>query len=294
MSGDDTWGVAELHEAINELFADRFGPTIWVTGELRSLNRSTRGHTYFDLVEPDPGSDYGAAKLSVTLFAGRRRRLNTQIRSAGGRVGFEDGTILRIRGELRTYGSRSVVQLLMTDIDPAHTLGVVAQRRDAVLAALAAEDLLARNATRMLAHPPTSLAVVTSRGSAAEADVLHELDRCGIGFRVSCIDTRTQGRTPSAASWLRCAPPSRWRPTSCSWCGAAARPPIWRCSTARGSHAASPRSACRSSPGSATRPTAASRTRSPTARTRRPRRPPLRWSPPRSRPGGRWTRPQPG
>ena len=191
-----TWGVGELHDAINATFVESFGTRTWVTGELRSLNRSAKGHTYFELVDPDPpdhSGGYNAPRLNVTLFAGRRKRVNSRITASGSKVGFEDGTILRIEGELRTYGARSTVQLLMTDIDPAFTLGVVAQQREVVLARLAAEGLVGLNAAATLPYPPMELAVVTSSGSAAHADVLNELDRSGIGFRVLSIDSRTQG-----------------------------------------------------------------------------------------------------
>lgn len=188
-----TWSVAELHRELSDLLSGHFGERTWVTGEMRSLKRSPKGHTYFELVEPDSDGDYNAPKLSVTLFAGRRRKVNAQIAETGGRVGFQDGTVVRICGEVSTYAARSSLQLLMTGIDPAYTLGAISQRRELVLASLRAENLLEANAALEVPWPPVRLAVVTSTGSAAAADTLHELEVAGIGFHVSLVDARTQG-----------------------------------------------------------------------------------------------------
>lgn len=190
---EPAWSVPLLYDAIGELLEARFGSPIWITGELRSLNASNAGHRYFELVEPGTGEDHAAPRLNVTLFARHRRRVNAQLHSTGNAVQIEEGTIVRIRGDLRTYSARSTLQLVMTGIDPAYTLGVVGQRREAVLSALREEGILGANATVPVPYPTMSIALVTSRGSAAEADALHELECAGIGLRIAKLDARTQG-----------------------------------------------------------------------------------------------------
>lgn len=190
---EHTWSVPELYETLSELIEGHFGSRTWVTGELHSLNRSNQGHRYFELIEPGSEEDYNAPRLKVTLFAGNRKRVNAQLQEAGNAVRIEEGTILRICGDLRTYAARSTVQLVMTGIDPSYTLGVVSRRREAVLAALRAEDLIGANARLTVPYPAMDLALITSMGSAAAADALHELERAGIGFHLVTLDARTQG-----------------------------------------------------------------------------------------------------
>ncbi len=191
---EHTWGVAEIHRALGELIQYRFGGPVWITGELRSLSKSPAGHAYFDLIEPGSEGQQGAARLAVTLFSTQRQRVNAKLVRAGNRVRIAEGTELRVRGELRTYAPRSRVQFNMTDVDPAYTLGVISQQRDLALAALEAAGLLGRNAALPLVEPPVRIALVTSRGSAAAADVLDEIQSSQVGFEVTCIDVRTQGR----------------------------------------------------------------------------------------------------
>lgn len=188
-----TWSVAELHDAIEGLLEHVFGGEIWVEGELRNVSRSQRGHVYFDLVDPSAPSDVGRPMLSVTLFNMERQAVNRHLREQGGAVRMVDGVRVRIRGQLGTYAARSTLQLRMSWIDPAFTLGVIGLERERVLAALSAEGLIGANARLTLVTPALRVALVTSVGSAAHADALDELRRSGLGFRISVIDARTQG-----------------------------------------------------------------------------------------------------
>ena len=113
-----------------------------------------------------------------------------------------DGTEVRIRARVTWYDRGGRLQLQMSDIDPAFTLGRLAADRDRLLRTLEGEGLLTRQA--LLPRPvlPLRLGLVTSRGSAAEHDVLDELRRSGIGFSVITADVRVQGaHAPRSVAW---------------------------------------------------------------------------------------------
>ena len=160
---------------------------------MRNLNRSAKGHVYFDLVDPGRDGDPTRPMLSVTLFDRERQMVNRHLTEQGGAVRMGDGIRVRIRGRLSVYAARSTLQLRMSWIDPAYTLGVMGQERDRVLALLAAEGLLGANGAAPMPEVPLHVALVTSINSAAHADALDELRRAGLGFRVTVIDARTQG-----------------------------------------------------------------------------------------------------
>jgi len=188
-----TWSVAELHEALSGLLVNVFGEEMWIEGELRNTKRSANGHVYFDLVDPGRDGQANRPMLAVTLFAKERQAVNRFLTQQGGMVRMGDGVRVRIRGRLNVYAARSTLQLRMSWIDPAFTLGVMGQERDRVLALLATEGLLGANASAPMPEVPLHIALVTSIGSAAHADALDELRRAGVGFRVTVIDARTQG-----------------------------------------------------------------------------------------------------
>ena len=188
-----TWSVAELHEALSGLLVNVFGEEMWVEGELRNTKRSANGHVYFDLVDPGRDGEANRPMLAVTLFAKERQAVNRFLAQQGGMVRMGDGVRVRIRGRLNVYAARSTLQLRMSWIDPAFTLGVMGQERDRVLALLATEGLIGANAAAPMPDVALHIALVTSLGSAAHADALDELRRAGVGFRITAIDARTQG-----------------------------------------------------------------------------------------------------
>jgi exodeoxyribonuclease VII large subunit len=102
-----------------------------------------------------------------------------------------DGLEVRVRGRVQ-YGYGRV-SLVMSAIDPVHTLGKLAADRQRVLRTLAAEGLL--DANRSLAVPllPLRVGLVTSAGSAAYEDTVHELRASGFGFQLLVADARVQG-----------------------------------------------------------------------------------------------------
>jgi exodeoxyribonuclease VII large subunit len=189
-----THSVAELNARILDALADTFPDQVWVQGEIHSYSTSARGHTYFNLVEPGQLGTPSAATVSVVLFGGNRRAVDHLLRKAGG-LALAEGLQVRIRGEVTFYPPQGRVQLRMTSIDPRHTLGSLALDRDRLLRTLRDEGLFDRNRSLPLSPVPLRVGLITSDGSAAAHDILHELEHSGHGFRVSLIDTRVQGAT---------------------------------------------------------------------------------------------------
>lgn len=176
-----------IDQAVNTLFPDE----IWVRGAISGLKRSANGHVYFDLVDPDETSP--SAVLPVALFANNKHRVNAIMKRSGGGVKMTDGIEIQIRGQLTYYPRQSRMQLIMSLIDPAFTLGQMTAQRDRVLAALRADGLLDANQRVQRPALPLRICLITSMGSAAEADFLHELDSSSYPFEIISIDTRVQG-----------------------------------------------------------------------------------------------------
>ncbi|HSP04422.1 MAG TPA: exodeoxyribonuclease VII large subunit [Acidimicrobiales bacterium] len=185
-----TWSVGELSEAIGDRLRAAFPGEVWVRGEIHDLSRARSGHVYFTLRDADQDV---TAQLSVMLSSTNKVRVNRLLLRGGGRVRMTDGTEVRIRGRLDWYGPRGQLQLQMTSIDPAFTLGQLAAARAELLERLRGEGLVGANALAPLPVAPLRIGLVTSAGSAAEADVVDELLRSGFAFEITRADVRVQG-----------------------------------------------------------------------------------------------------
>jgi exodeoxyribonuclease VII large subunit len=188
---EPTWSVGDLAAAIGGVLRSAFPAEVWVHGEIHDLSRPRSGHVYFTLVDPEAPD--GGASLSVMLSSTKKGAVNRALKRAGGSVRMTDGTDVRIKGRLDWYSPRGQLQLRMSAIDPAYTLGQLEVARAELIARLTAEGLLAANAARPMPLVPLRVGLVTSGGSAAEADFVDELRRSGYAFEILLEDTRVQG-----------------------------------------------------------------------------------------------------
>jgi exodeoxyribonuclease VII large subunit len=196
---EPTLRVGELAARLTRAVAAAFPGEVWVRGEVDGLKRpSTSGHVYFNLCERN--SRRGpTSTVSVALYRTDRLRVERDLRQWPS-FRLDDGLEVRVRGRVQ-YGYGRI-QLVITAIDPVHTLGRLAADRERVLRALASEGLLEANRGLRLGPVPLHVAVVTRAGSAACEDVLSELRASAVGFRLSLVDAQVQG-TAAVPSMLR-------------------------------------------------------------------------------------------
>lgn len=186
-SGDLTFTVGELADAIDERLRTGFRDGVWVRGEINGFKRSGQ-HVYFALVEKERRTE---AKIEVKLFANKLARLTPKLRS--NRLDLRDGMKVRIHGHLDFYKQRGALSVVMDDIDPRYTLGEIAQSRDEVLKRLIASGLTGMNKQQRMSPIPLRIGVAASIGSAGFADFHGELVNSGFGFQLIVADTRVQG-----------------------------------------------------------------------------------------------------
>lgn len=197
---DVTYSVRELNLAVAEALTDAFPRELWVRGEIQQLRRTAPGHAYFQLAEKDGNRSNVRAVLNVALFKAERAAVNRMLRDSPG-IKITDGVEVRIRGRIDYYPPQGRLTFVMNGIDPVFTIGRLAADRDRVLRVLTEEGVLGRNAALDLPLVPLRIGLVTSGGSAAYHDVMHELSASGHAFRVLHADVRVQG----AGAWRRIA-----------------------------------------------------------------------------------------
>lgn len=191
---DDTLSVRDLAKRFAKMLRREFSGEVWVRGQIRDLSRPPSGHVYFNLVEPVERGRQPEALVKVVLFESTKQIIN-RILTKSGAGRFEDGMEIRIRAEVEMYAPQGSLQLRMTSIDPEYTLGRLAADREKLLRMLAAEELLGLNATKAMAMVPLTVALITSSGSAAEADFRKHLDASGYAWDLTVFDARVQGVT---------------------------------------------------------------------------------------------------
>ena len=189
---EPTFSVGELTGLTREAVRRAFPTQVWVRGEVQNLKRSANGHTYFSLVEKAGRGDRVQARLDCALFRDDRRAVDRALAEVPGAELGNDVEV-RIRGRVEIFAAQGRLQLVMTAIDPVFTVGGIAANRERVLRALAADGLLDRNARLALPAVPLRIGLITSDGSAAYHDFVHELELSSYAWQVVLADVRVQG-----------------------------------------------------------------------------------------------------
>ncbi|MEK7410092.1 MAG: exodeoxyribonuclease VII large subunit, partial [Actinomycetota bacterium] len=184
---EPTLSVGQFIDVVNGVLRETFGVGLWVQGEIEGFNGRGK-HTYFNLVERNAENK---AALSVSIWQGNMARLRPLL--AQNRLELADGIKVRIFGTPDVYPQRGTFGFKVTNIDPRFTLGELAGRRDEVIRRLKEQGFYDANRTVATPLVPLRIGLITSVGSAAHADVLHEFDNSGFGYQIFVCDVRVQG-----------------------------------------------------------------------------------------------------
>jgi len=184
--------IADLYGRVDRALRAALPGQIWVSGEVRSFNVSSRGHCYIDLVDPTGAHDTGSPVLKVVCWSSRWSRVRTTLDQLG--ITLNAGLVVRVRGEVQLYKPRGDISFILSEFDTDALLGKLAAERARVIKALTDEGLL--DANRSLAIPPVPLRIglVTSPGTEGYRDFLGQLEASGFAFDVRVVATQVQGR----------------------------------------------------------------------------------------------------
>jgi exodeoxyribonuclease VII large subunit len=162
-----------------------------VAGEVNRVRASQRGHLYFELVEKGD-DDQIVGKLEAVAWRSDHQRIRQQLAKAS--LEISEGQTIRCRGGVDFYPPFGRLQLVVREVDPVFTAGLLARRRQEVLDSLVARGLLEINRQKPLSELPLRVALITSDGSAAYHDFLSSLEESGFGFQVYFIHASVQGK----------------------------------------------------------------------------------------------------
>jgi exodeoxyribonuclease VII large subunit len=184
------YSVSELCSEVRDRLRQSLAPA-WVVGEVQRARRSQPGHLYFELVEKGQGDEI-VGKLEAVIW--RRDLRAIEQRLGDGQQELSEGLEIRCFGEVDFYPPFGRLQLVVRDVDPVFTAGLLSRRRQETLQALSAAGLLSRNKELRLSAVPLRIGLITSEGSAAYHDFLSTLGESGYAFRVLFVHSPVQGR----------------------------------------------------------------------------------------------------
>lgn len=188
--GERFFRLSTVARRIEALLEPALQTTFWVKAEIAS-GRLRGGIFRCELVETAPNGRV-VARMRAVIWREELERIERVFREAGLELTLDDGAVVGLRCRLQFHAQYGL-SLAGLDMDPAVALGELELARRRILERLTADGLLDRNARLPVPVLPQSIALVTSRESAAYRDFVATLQTSGHGFRIFVADTPVQG-----------------------------------------------------------------------------------------------------
>lgn len=170
----------ELNALVRQALERQVSATYWVQAELSDVRVNASGHCYVEFVQKSPRGNALVAKARGTIWANVFQMLKPYFEEATGQA-FAPGIKVLVCVSVsfhELYG----YSLMVHDIDPAYTLGDLAQRRREILRQLEEEGVLTLNKELPMPLLPQCVAVISSPTAAGYGDFRHQLEHNPRGY----------------------------------------------------------------------------------------------------------------
>lgn len=183
--------LTELNNLVRQTLELTMPDTFWVRAEIAELRVAVNGHCYLELVEHDEKSGQITAKARANCwrntFAFLRPRFE---RESGQRLQAGISVLVEVQVSFHPqYG----YALVITDIDPAYSLGDAARRRQNILQQLIEDGVIDMNHELTLPCPIRRVAVISSETAAGYGDFCKQLEQSGLPFSLKLFSATMQG-----------------------------------------------------------------------------------------------------
>ncbi len=185
MSQNQSITLFQLQEYIRRVLALNLPDALWVEAEIAEVNVS-RGHRYLALVQKDPGSTEPVAAGDAVIWLNHWNRIHLKLGPELSAGILREGVQVRFKARV-DYHERYGLKLMVEDIDPAYTLGLMEMQRRMVLERLQKERLLERNASLRLPPVLQRVAVISSEQGAGYQDFIKHLQQNPYGYKFHCV-----------------------------------------------------------------------------------------------------------
>jgi exodeoxyribonuclease VII large subunit len=178
---NDKLSLTELQLIIRDSLYTSLPALYWVVAEISEIKENYAGHCYLELVEKHKDDINIRAKIRAIIWNKRYRFLKPLFESTTGES-LKEGLKVLVKVKIE-YHEIYGLSLIISDIDPAFTLGEVALRRQQILRKLEDEGVISMNKELDFPELPSRIAVISSNSAAGYTDFIKQLK--GNSFRYS-------------------------------------------------------------------------------------------------------------
>jgi len=185
--------LTELQLIIRDSLYMALPDMYWVIAEISEIKENYAGHCYLELIEKNPDEKNVRARVKAIIWSSRYRFLKSFFENITGES-LKEGLKILVKTKVE-YHELYGLSLLITDIDPAFTVGEMAMKRQLVIKKLEQEGVFSMNKELEFPVVPQRIAVISSRNAAGYSDFINHLTGNSFGyvFYTVLIESAMQG-----------------------------------------------------------------------------------------------------
>jgi exodeoxyribonuclease VII large subunit len=185
--------LTELQLIIRDSLYLALPDAYWVMAEISELKENSAGHCYLELIEKYPEEKNVRARVKAIIWNNRYRFLKALFENATGEH-LREGLKVLVKTKVE-YHELFGLSLVISDIDPAFTMGEMAIKRQLIIKKLEQEGVFSMNKELVLPALPQRIAVISSKNAAGFSDFINHLKNNSFGycFFTTLIEASLQG-----------------------------------------------------------------------------------------------------
>ena len=185
--------LTELQLIIRDTLYMSLPEMFWVTAEISELKENYAGHCYLELIEKNPDEKNIRARAKAIIWSNRYRFLKSLFENVTGES-LREGLKVLVKAKVE-YHELYGLSLIISDIDPAFTIGDLAMKRQLVIKKLEQEGVFSMNKDLDFPVLPQRIAIISSKNAAGYSDFINHLTTNSYGyvFYTALIESAMQG-----------------------------------------------------------------------------------------------------
>ncbi len=174
----------QLQEFIRRVLALNLPDALWVESEIAEVKNS-RGHQYLSLVQKDSDTDEPVATASAVIWQRNWMSIRRKLGESLSQQIVQEGVQVRMKVRV-DFHERYGLKLVVEDIDPTYTYGLLEIQRQQILLRLQQEQLLQQNKLHPLPIVVQRIAVISAATGAGYQDFIQHLAQNPYGYAYHC------------------------------------------------------------------------------------------------------------
>jgi exodeoxyribonuclease VII large subunit len=185
--------LTELQLVIRDSLYLALPDMYWVVAEISEIKENYAGHCYLELIEKHPGENNVRARSKAIIWSNRYRFLRSFFENITGES-LKEGLKILIKIKVE-YHELYGLSLVISDIDPAFTIGEMAMKRQQIIKRLEDDGVFSMNKEIDFPLVPQRIAIISSKNAAGYTDFINQLtgNSFGYAFYTALFETAMQG-----------------------------------------------------------------------------------------------------